>query len=71
MRGYLSNLPIAFMAENEDFVSETKKYMELQDMDIDLIIRELKQSEMRKKSYAYRVGKKLLAPISLLRSKRK
>ena len=71
MRGYLSNLPIAIMAENEDFVSETKKYMELQDMDIDLIIRELKQSEMRKKSYAYRVGKKLLAPISLLRSKRK
>lgn len=71
MRGYLSNLPIAIMAEQEDFVHEVKTFMESQDMDIDLIIRELKQGEMKRKSYAYRLGKKLLAPFSLLRKKRK
>jgi glycosyltransferase involved in cell wall biosynthesis len=71
MRGYLSKLPIAIMAENEDFVRESKTFMESQDMDIDLIIRELKQGEMKRKSYAYRLGKKLLKPISWLRNKRK
>lgn len=71
MRGYLSKLPIAIMAENEDFVRETKMFMEAHDMDIDLIIRELKQGEMKRKSYAYRLGKKLLAPISWLRNKRR
>ena len=71
MRGYLSKLPIAIMAENEDFVREAKMFMEAQDMDIDLIIRELKQGEMKRKSYAYRLGKKLLKPISWLRNKRK
>lgn len=71
MRGYLSKLPIAIMAEKEDFVHEAKTFMESQDMDIDLIIRELKQGEMKRKSYAYRLGKKLLRPISCLRNKRK
>ena len=71
MRGYLSKLPIAIMAENEDFVREAKMFMEAHDMDIDLIIRELKQGEMKRKSYAYRLGKKLLAPISWLRNKRR
>ena len=71
MRGYLSKLPIAIMAENEDFVREAKMFMEAHDMDIDLIIRELKQGEMKRKSYAYRLGKKLLKPISWLRNKRK
>lgn len=71
MRGYLSKLPIAIMAENEEFVRESKTFMEMQDMDIDLIIRELKQGEMKRKSYAYRLGKKLLAPFSWLRNKRK
>ena len=71
MRGYLSKLPIAIMAEQEEFVQEAKTFMESQDMDIDLIIRELKQGEMKRKSYAYRLGKKLLKPISWLRNKRK
>lgn len=71
MRGYLSKLPIAIMAENEDFLREAKMFMEAHDMDIDLIIRELKQGEMKRKSYAYRLGKKLLKPISWLRNKRK
>lgn len=71
MRGYLSKLPIAIMDENEDFVREAKMFMEAHDMDIDLIIRELKQGEMKRKSYAYRLGKKLLKPISWLRNKRK
>ena len=71
MRGYLCKLPIAIMAENEDFVREAKTFMEAQDIDIDLIIRELKQGEMKRKSYAYRLGKKLLKPISWLRNIRK
>lgn len=71
MRGYLSKLPIAIMAEQEEFVREAKTFMDAQDMDIDMIIRELKQGKMREKSYAYRLGKKLLAPISWLRSKKK
>lgn len=71
MRGYLSKLPIAIMAEQEEFVQEAKTFMDEQDLDIDLIIRELKQGEMKRKSYAYRLGKKLLKPISWLRNKRK
>ena len=71
MRGYLSKLPIAIMAEQEEFVREAKTFMDAQDMDIDLIIRELKQGEMKRKSYAYRLGKKLLAPFSWIRNKRK
>ena len=71
MRGYLRELPIAVIAEDEDFLQEAKMYMEMHDMDIDVIIRELKQGEMKKKSYAYRLGKRLLTPISWLRRKRK
>lgn len=71
MRGYLSKLPIAIMAEQEEFVQEAKTFMDAQDMDIDLIIRELKQGEMKRKSYAYRLGKKLLVPFSWIRNKRK
>ena len=71
MRGYLSKLPIAIMAEQEEFVQEAKTFMDEQDLDVDLIIRELKQGEMKRKSYAYRLGKKLLKPISWLRNKRK
>lgn len=71
MRGYLSKLPIAIMAEQEEFVREAKTFMDAQDMDIDLIIRELKQGEMKRKSYAYRLGKKLLTPFSWIRNKRK
>lgn len=71
IRGYLSKLPIAIMAEQEEFVQEAKTFMDAQDLDIDLIIRELKQGEMKRKSYAYRLGKKLLKPISWLRNKRK
>lgn len=71
MRGYLGKLPIAIMAEQEDFVQEAKTFMEAQDIDIDLIIRELKQGEMKKKSYAYRLGKKLLVPFLWLKNIRK
>ena len=71
IRGYLSKLPIAIMAEQDEFVQEAKTFMDAQDLDIDLIIRELKQGEMKRKSYAYRLGKKLLKPISWLRNKRK
>lgn len=63
MRGYLSILPVAIMAEREDFVEEARQYMESEDMDIDLIIRELEQGEMKRKSKAYRIGRALLKPL--------
>ena len=69
MRGYLAKLPIAVMANNEEFIQEARDFMESQDLDIDLIIRELKQGEMKKNSRAYKLGKKILAPLTWLRNK--
>jgi glycosyltransferase involved in cell wall biosynthesis len=67
MGGYLRLLPIAIMAEQNDYVEEARSYFASMDMDIDLIIRELKAGEARKKSYAYRVGKKIVAPFAWMR----
>ena len=69
MRGYLAKLPIAVMANNEEFIQEARDFMESQDLDIDLIIRELKQGEKKKNSRAYKLGKKILAPMTWLRNK--
>lgn len=63
MRGYLNVLPIAVMADKVEFIEEARAYMESQDLDISLIIRELKQGEMRRRSKAYRLGKALLKPF--------
>lgn len=63
MRGYLDILPVAIMADCNDFVEEARDYLESQDLRIDLIIRELRQGEMRKRSKAYRIGKALLKPF--------
>ena len=67
IQGYLRWLPIAIMAEQHVFVEEARDFFESQDMDISLIIRELEEGEKRKKSYAYRIGKKLMSPFSFLR----
>lgn len=67
IRGYLDILPIAIMADKEDFVEEARAYMDSQDIDIDTIIRELKQGEMRKRSKAYRLGKAMLKPLKWLK----
>lgn len=69
LRGYLSKLPIAIMANQDDFVQEAQEFMNSQGLDIDLIIKELKQGEMKKNSYAYRLGKKILWPLSWLKNK--
>lgn len=63
MRGYLSILPVAVMAGNEAFIKEARQYMSKHDIDIDLIIRELKQGEKCKHSKAYRIGKAILKPF--------
>ena len=63
MRGYLDILPVAIMADCNGFVEEARDYLESQDLRIDLIIRELRQGEMRKRSKAYRIGKALLKPF--------
>lgn len=63
MRGYLSVLPIAVMVDKDDFVKEAQTYMESQGLDIHLIIRELRQGEMRRRSKAYRLGKAILKPF--------
>ena len=67
LRGYLCNLPMAISIENEEFVQEAKTYLESQDLDVDLIISELRQGEMKKRSLAYRLGKKLLTPFNCLK----
>ena len=67
MRGYLSILPVAVMADKSWFIHEAQAYMQLQGLDISLIIRELKQGEMRKRSKAYRIGKFLLSPFKWIK----
>lgn len=67
IRGYLDILPIAIKADQDDFVKEAHTYMESQGIDIHLIIRDLKQGEMRKRSKAYRLGKSLLKPLKWIK----
>ena len=67
IQGYLRWLPVAIMAGQHGFVEEARDYFESQDMDISLIISELEEGERRKRSYAYRIGKKLMSPFSFLR----
>jgi glycosyltransferase involved in cell wall biosynthesis len=67
IQGYLKWLPIAIMADQHAFVEEARDFFESQDMDISLIISKLEEGEKRKKSYAYRIGKKLMSPFSFLR----
>lgn len=67
MHGYMDVLPVAVMADNDEFVKEAQAYMESECVDISLIIRELKQGEMRKRSKAYRIGKFLLKPFQWLK----
>ncbi len=69
MRGYLDLLPIAIRANVMDFVEEARQFFDRLDMDINLIIRELKEGERRKKSFAYRVGKIVVSPFSFIRRK--
>lgn len=67
MRGYLEVLPIAISADQNDFINEAQSYMASQDMDIHLIIRDLQQGEMRRRSKAYRLGKALLKPFKRIK----
>jgi glycosyltransferase involved in cell wall biosynthesis len=67
IQGYLRWLPVAIMADQHVFVEEARDFFESQDMDISLIISELEEGEKRKRSYAYRIGKKLMSPFSFLR----
>lgn len=67
IRGYLDVLPIAVMVDKDDFVNEAQRYMNSQGIEIDLIIRHLKESEMRRRSKAYRLGRVLLKPFVKLK----
>ena len=67
IQGYLRWLPVAIMAGQHVFVEEARNFFESMDMDISLLISELEEGEKRKMSYAYRIGKKLMAPFSFLR----
>lgn len=60
LRNYLTILPIAVMAHEDDYVEKIREYMESQGLGIELIIRELKAGEQRKHSRAYKLGKKIL-----------
>lgn len=67
IQGYLRWLPVAIMAGQHVFVEEARNFFESMDMDISLLISELEEGEKRKRSYAYRIGKKLMLPFSFLR----
>lgn len=67
IQGYLRWLPVAIMADQHVFVEEARDFFESMDMDISLLISELEEGEKRKRSYAYRIGKKLISPFSFLR----
>ena len=70
IQGYLRLLPIAIKAEQHAFVKEARDFFESLDMDISLIIQEIEEGERRKRSYAYRIGKKLVSPFSFLRKQK-
>ena len=67
IQGYLRLLPVAIKVDQLDFIDEARDFFESLDMDISLLISELEEGEKRKKSYAYRIGKKLMSPFSFLR----
>ena len=67
LRGYLQLLPMAIQIQNEEFVQKARMFMISQGLDIDLIIRELKQGEICRRSKAYRIGKSLLKPFKWIK----
>lgn len=69
VRGYLDLIPVAVKAENEDFIGEAKSYLESKDYCVEIIIRDLKEGQSMRKSYAYRVGKAIVSPFSWLKKK--
>lgn len=69
LRGYLELLPIAIMTQNDRFIEEVRQFTESIGIDVTMIIRELEQGEMRKRSKAYRLGKVILKPFKWLNEK--
>ena len=67
VRGYLDVLPVAVKAEDEDFIKEAKAYLESKGYSVEVIIRDLKEGQSMRKSYAYRMGKAIVSPFSWLR----
>ena len=67
LRSILNILPHAVRANNNEFIHDAQLYMEDNGLEIEAIINDLRQGEKRRKSYAYRLGKKLLMPFSLFR----
>lgn len=67
IRSILNILPDAVRANKADFINDAQLYMEDNGLDIKAILKDLIQGEKCRKSYAYRLGKKLLFPLSLLR----
>lgn len=63
LRGYLLILPMAIQIKNEDFVQEVREFMVSQNLNVDMIIQDLKQGAIRGNSRAYRIGKCLLKPL--------
>lgn len=69
-RGYLQLLPAAVTAGENEYVETIRAYFTSKGYDVNLLIRDLKQGEMRRNSKAYRIGKAILKPIQWFKSKK-
>lgn len=75
LRRYLDLLPLAVKCEEKEFIFEATAYLEEQGVDVKGYIQSIKNNilckeDLRniKKSYAYRVGKIVMRPLSILRT---
>lgn len=59
-------LPIAILAGQDDFIVEAKVIAEKYGLNIENLVRELKNGAMARSSYAYRIGKIILRPLSFI-----
>lgn len=71
VRGYLDVLPVAVMAQKEDFIEESKSYLEGKGYSVGVIIRDLKAGQAIRNSYAYRIGKMIISPFSWLKKNKR
>jgi hypothetical protein len=68
-KGYLQLLPAAVTAGEEEYVKKIHEYFVSNGYDVNLLVRDLKLGEMRRKSKAYRLGKAILKPFEWLKKK--
>lgn len=68
LRGYLDLLPLSVKINNLDFIREVKSFMMLNEIEIKTILDFLEQGEMCRRSYAYKIGKFITTPFSMIKT---